>query len=60
MTTDDASSHYSMAGELQSTFESDGIELPPLKNHILCMVHVLQLALCAFMSSFSVKGHTKF
>ena len=57
--TDNASSNYSMTHELQSTIEASGIERPALRNHIPCMAHVLQLALGAFMSSHSVKGHTK-
>jgi len=48
-----------MTCELQSTLEASGIEWPALRNHIPCMAHVIQLALGAFMSSLSVKGHTK-
>jgi len=48
-----------MTRELQSTLEASGIEWPALRNHILCMAHVIQLALGAFMSSLGVKGHTK-
>ena len=59
ITTDDASSNYSMTLELQSTLEYFGIEWPALRNHIPCMAHVIQLALGAFMSSLGVKGHTK-
>ena len=40
--------------------EASRIEWPALRNHILCMVHVTQLALGAFMSSLGVKGCTKF
>jgi len=59
ITTDNASSNYSMTRELQSTLEASGIEWPALRNHIPCMVHIIQLALGAFMSSLGVKGHTK-
>jgi len=59
ITTDNASSNFSMTRELQSTLEASGIELPALRNHIPCMVHVIQLALGAFMSSPGVKGRTK-
>ena len=59
ITTDNASSNYSMTRELQSTLEASGIEWPALRNHIPCMAHVIQLALGAFMSSLSVKGCTK-
>jgi hypothetical protein len=59
ITTDNASSNYSMAYELQSTLETSGIERPALRNHIPCMVRVIQLALGALMSSLSIKDHTK-
>jgi len=48
-----------MTRELQSTLEASGIEWPALRNHIPWLVHVIQLALGAFMSSLSVKGRTK-
>jgi len=59
ITTDNASSNYSMTRELQSTLEASGIEWPALRNHIPCLAHVIQLALGAFMSSLGVKGRTK-
>jgi hypothetical protein len=59
ITTYNASSHYSMTPKLQSTLEASGIELPAFRNHIPCMAQVIQLALGAFMSSLTVKGHTK-
>jgi len=59
ITTDNASSNYSMTRELQSTLEALGIEWPALKNHIPCMPHVIQLALGAFTSSLGVKDRTK-
>jgi len=59
ITTDNDSSNYSMSHALQSTLEASGIEWPALRNHIPCMAHVIQLASGAFMSSLSVKGHTK-
>jgi hypothetical protein len=59
ITTDDAFSNNSMTRKLQSTLEASGIEWPALRNHIPCMVHVIQLALGSFMSSLGVKGHTK-
>jgi len=48
-----------MSCELQSTPEASGVEWPALRNHIPCMVHVIQLALGAFMRSLGVTGHTK-
>jgi hypothetical protein len=59
ITTDNASSNYSMTHELQSTLEDSGIALPALKDHIPCMAHVIQLALGAFISCLGVKGRTK-
>jgi len=59
ITTDNASSNYSMTRELQSSLQASGIELAALTNHIPCMAHVIQLTLDAFMSSLGVKGHTK-
>jgi len=59
ITTDNASSNYSMTRKLQSTLEASGIEWPALRNHISCMAHVIQLPLGVFMSSIGVKGHTK-
>ena len=57
--TNNAFSNYSMTHELQSILEASGIEWPSLRNHILCMVHVIQLALGAIMSSLGVKGCAK-
>jgi hypothetical protein len=57
--TENASSNYSVTRELQSTLKAAGIEWPALRNHILCMAHVIQLASGAFMSSLGGKGHTK-
>jgi len=59
ITTDNASSNYSMTRELQSTLEASRIEWPALRNHIPCMVHVIQLALGEFMRSLGVKGRTR-
>jgi len=59
ITMDNASPNYSMTRELQSTLEASGIEWPALRHHIPCMVHVIQLALCAFMSRLGVKGRIK-
>ena len=59
ITTDSASSNYSMTRELQSTLEASGIKWPALRNHIPCMAHVIQLALGALISSLGVKGRTK-
>ena len=59
LTTDNASSNYSMTCELQSTLEASGMESPAWRNHIPCMAHVIQLALGALMSSLGINGHIK-
>jgi hypothetical protein len=59
ITPDKAFSNYSMTYELQSTLDTSGIQWPPFRNHIPCMVHVIQLAVGAFMSSLSVQYLTK-
>jgi len=59
ITTENASSKYSMTHELQSTLEASAIPWPAFRNHIPCTAHVIQLALGAFMRSLGVKGHTK-
>jgi len=59
ITTDNASSNYSMTRELHSTIEASGMEWPALRNYIPCMAHVIQLALGAVMSSLGEKGCTK-
>lgn len=59
ITTDNASSNYSMTQQLQLSFEEAGMEWSAAKNHIPCMAHVIQLCLGAFMSSLGVKGREK-
>jgi hypothetical protein len=48
-----------MTSELQSTLDASGIALPPIRNHIQCMAHIIQVTLGAFISNLGVKGHTK-
>ena len=48
-----------MTRELQSPLQASGIQWPALRNHIPCVVHVIQLALGPFLSSLSVKGRTR-
>jgi len=59
ITRDNASPNYSMTPELTTTLEASRIEWPTLRNHIPCIMHVIELALGAFMSSLGVKGRTK-
>ena len=54
ITTENASSRYSITPELQSTLEALGIRWPAVPNHILCMAHVIQLAFSVSMSTFGV------
>jgi hypothetical protein len=58
-TTDNSSSNYSITFKLQSSLEASGIEWLPLRNHIPCMVHVIQLTVGAFITSIGVTGRTK-
>jgi hypothetical protein len=59
ITTRNASTHFLMTREYQTTLEASGIEWPALRNHIPSMAHVIQLALGAFMSNLGGKGYTK-
>ena len=59
ITTDNASSNYSMTRELQGMLQDSGVEWSAAKNHIPCMAHIIQLCLGAFMSSLGVKGREK-
>jgi len=58
--TNNPSSKYSMTCALWSTLQVSGLELPALRNPIPCMVHIIQLALDAFMCSLGLKHRTKF
>jgi len=55
-----ASPDYLMTRKLQSTLEASGLEWAALRNHIPSMLHIIQLALGAFMSSLSVTRCTKY
>jgi len=59
ITTDNSCSHHSMTSKLQSIINASGIEWPALSKSAPCMVHVIQLALGALMSTLGVKGRTK-
>jgi hypothetical protein len=59
ITTDNASSNYSMTGCLQLLLEESGVEWSAEQNHMPCMAHVIQLALGAFMNTLGVKGRQK-
>jgi len=48
-----------MTHELRSTHDACGIKWPALSYHIPCRAHVIQLAFVELMSSFGVKGCTK-
>ena len=53
------SSNCLMTRELQSIRKASGMEWPASTHHIPCMVHVIQHAIGAFMSSLGVKRCTK-
>jgi hypothetical protein len=59
ITTDIASSNYSMTRELQSTIKAFEIEWAALRNHIPCMAHAIQLAVGEFLCSLGINGRTK-
>jgi hypothetical protein len=54
-----ASPYYSITRELQSTLGPSGIEWPPCRKHIPCMIPIIPLAFAAFMSSHGVKDLNK-
>jgi hypothetical protein len=59
ITTGNASSDSTRTGKLETTSEASAIEWAALRNHIPHMVHAIQLALGAFISSLGVYGLTK-
>jgi hypothetical protein len=58
-TNDYGPSNYSMTRDLQSTLESSVIKWAVLQNHLVCIAHVIHLAIGAFMISLCAKGCTK-
>jgi len=54
-----ASRNHCITREVQSTIELSRFMLPALRYHILCIVHVTQLAWGAFTSRLGVKTFTK-
>lgn len=59
ITTDNASSNYTMLKELQRCLKTMEVEWSAAQNHIPCMAHIIQLSLSAFMGSLGVKGRNK-
>ena len=61
ITTDNASSNYSMTNCLEKLLEniSGESEWSAEQNHVPCMTHVIQLALGAFMNLLGVKSRHK-
>jgi len=51
--------NYVMTCEPQSSLAQSGIGWPALRNHIQCIVHVIERVLCAFMSSPDVNCRNK-
>jgi len=48
-----------MPRELQSTLQASAIQLTAWRNQIPCIVHVIQLAVSAFLSSLGSRDRTK-
>jgi len=59
ITADNASLNYSITGELQSTVETPGRELPSLMNQIPFMAQIIPLGVAAFIRSFLEKGRLR-
>jgi len=57
--TDNDSSNNSTTCKIQSTLPNSAIKSPALRNHITCMVHIIQLALGAFIRSLGITGSTR-
>jgi len=56
-TTDSASNNRTLTEALNNAWSLLSVEWFQLENHIPCMAHVVQLILCAFMSS--IKGKSR-
>jgi len=59
ITTDSASLHCTITWELQSRCEAPGLGSPPVRNDILYMVQVIEIALGGCMNSVAGKGCSK-
>jgi hypothetical protein len=59
ITTDNASSNYSMTNCLERLLENESTVWSAEQNHLPCMTHIIQLALGAFMDSLGVKVRHK-
>jgi len=59
ITTDNGSANYLMTPELQPPLDHSGFQWPAMRNHIVCMAHIVRCALCGFISSLGVIGRTK-
>jgi len=58
ITTDKGSLNYSITCQLSSTPEDTAIKWHALRNHIRCMVHIIQLTVGAFRNSLGLRGCT--
>jgi hypothetical protein len=54
-----ASSNSLISWKLQSTLDASCILWPPMRNHIPCRTHVMQLALSALMGCIGGQVRTK-
>ena len=59
ITTDIASSNYTMVKELQRSLKAMEVDWSAAQNHVPCMAHVIQLALAAFMKSLGIQRRNR-
>ena len=59
ITTDNASSNYTMVKELQRSLKAMEVDWSAAQNHVPCMAHVIQLALASFMKSLGIQERNR-
>jgi len=59
ITINNSSRNYLMIRQQQTSLEASGTKSPVLRNHVPCIVHIIQPALGAFMISLGVKRRIK-
>jgi hypothetical protein len=58
ITTDNASNNGTMVRALARLLEAHGITWDPVRNHIACLAHVLNLAVKKFLSTLKIQCRT--
>jgi hypothetical protein len=58
ITTDNASNNGTMVKALARLLEAHGITWDPIRNHIACLAHVLNLAVKKFLSTLKIQCRT--